>query len=119
MTESMHTDGPSTPPSGDGPNPIDLEAVSKLLEGGALVTESELLAWAERRGRIPSVPSDPAIGNQNSSSHASGPFDMTDPMYQMTDDGGWPEGDSRTPSSPQPRAFFNLDAIQRFFGITR
>ena len=35
MIESMHTD-PSTPPSGDGPNPIDLEAVSKLLEGGGV-----------------------------------------------------------------------------------
>ena len=107
MTESINpNDGSqSSPPSGDQPGSINPDAVSELLEGEGLVTESELRALAESGGRIPSVPSDPAIGNQNSSSHASGPFDMTDPKNQMTDDGGWPVEDEEqfkhsSPDSP-------------------
>jgi hypothetical protein len=50
MTESTNPKTPP-PPSGDGSHPIDLEAVSALLEGEGLVTESELRALAESRGQ--------------------------------------------------------------------
>ena len=87
MTESMHTDGPSTPPSGDQPRPINTDAVSELLEGGALVTESELSAWAEIRGQqrspaayVPRFPS-------------GEPIDTTNAIFDMNDPRNWPSGD--------------------------
>ena len=121
MTESINpNDGSqSFPPSGDEQRPINPDAVDALLKMGVGFTERESLAWAERRGRIPSVPSDPAIGNQNSSSHASGPFDMTDPMYQMTDDGGWPVEDEEQFKHSSPDSPRLLKAIMEFFSRPR
>ena len=115
MTESTN---PETPrPSGDQPRPINPDAVKEVREAGGLITNQESLALAAAsRGRIPSVPSDPAIGNQNSSSHASGQFDMTNPMYQMTDDGDGQLGPSRRSFTEETGL---LNALQRFFGITK
>jgi hypothetical protein len=94
MTESMHTDGPSTPPSGDQPRPINTDAVSELLEGGALVTESELSAWAESRS--------PRL------------FDPENPKYWPSGDGdGLIQEDSRPPSRSNSVGFFQ--GIQDFF----
>jgi hypothetical protein len=121
MTESINpNDGSqSSPPSGDQPGSINPDAVNDVREAGGLITDQESLALAKSRGRIPSVPSDPAIGNQNSSSHASGPFDMTDPKNQMTDDGGWPVEDEEQFKHSSPDSPRLLKAIMEFFSRPR
>ncbi len=79
---------PYTPPSGDQPRSINPDAVSALLEGGALVTESELSALAESRGQqrppaayVPRLPSGKPIDTTNAR------FDMNDPLNWMSGDG--------------------------------